>query len=103
MVEPVRFPEIDLYKGWGEPLRSDWVLALGQPFGLQDTVTAGIISAKDRGIGPKTHSIYRTRLIQIELLQPSVPIHSHTPSCGECLARRRLNSNQCRPRCRKLS
>ncbi len=29
----------------------DWVLALGHPFGLEGTLTSGIVSAKGRGIG----------------------------------------------------
>jgi serine protease Do len=32
----------------------DYVVAIGEPFGLQATVTAGIISAKERALGPQS-------------------------------------------------
>ena len=41
-------PEVELGNSDGAQV-GDWVLAIGSPFGLAATVTAGIISAKDRG------------------------------------------------------
>jgi serine protease Do len=38
----------------------DWVLAFGSPFGLEATVTAGIVSAKDRGVGQQFQRFIQT-------------------------------------------
>jgi serine protease Do len=48
-LEPLPFGDSD------EILAGDWVVAIGNPFGLDHTVTAGIVSAKNRDI---RHSVY---------------------------------------------
>jgi serine protease Do len=37
----------------------DWAVAIGSPFGLEETVTAGIISAKGRDLGSEGHQLQR--------------------------------------------
>lgn len=44
-LDPIDFADSDA----AEP--GDWVIAMGAPFGLKDSVTAGIISAKGREVG----------------------------------------------------
>jgi serine protease Do len=44
-------PAATLAHGGDEVRIGDWVIAIGNPFGLGETVTAGIVSAKGRAIG----------------------------------------------------
>jgi serine protease Do len=48
-VDGKEFPYVKLADG--APRVGDWVLAVGNPFGLGGTVTAGIVSARGRDIG----------------------------------------------------
>ncbi|HYS50157.1 MAG TPA: trypsin-like peptidase domain-containing protein, partial [Xanthobacteraceae bacterium] len=50
------FPHVELADA--NPRVGDWVLAVGNPFGLGGTVTAGIVSALDRDIGGTSDDSY---------------------------------------------
>jgi serine protease Do len=58
--EPGDYPFVSLAKG--DPKVGDWVVAIGNPFGLGGTATAGIVSAEDRDIGQGPYD----RFLQID-------------------------------------
>jgi serine protease Do len=55
-VDGANFPFVKLSDG--SPRIGDWVLAVGNPFGLGGTVTAGIVSARGRDIGAGPYDDY---------------------------------------------
>ena len=55
-VEGTNFPAVTLSKT--KPRVGEWVLAMGNPFGLGGTVTAGIVSAEGRDIGSGPYDDY---------------------------------------------
>ena len=55
----------------GKPRIGDWVVPVGNPFGLGGTVTAGIVSAKGRDIGNRAYD---------DFIQIDAPINKATPA-----------------------
>lgn len=62
-VEGDAFPFVS-FEDKAEPRVGDWVIAVGNPFGLGGTATAGIVSAKSRAIGGNENPY--TDFIQID-------------------------------------
>ena len=62
-VEGATFPFVS-FEDKAEPRVGDWVIAVGNPFGLGGTATAGIVSAKARDIGGQENPY--TDFIQID-------------------------------------
>ena len=56
-VEGSTFPFVS-FEDKAEPRVGDWVIAVGNPFGLGGTATAGIVSAKARDIDPSGYNDY---------------------------------------------
>ena len=61
----------------------EWVLAVGNPLGLNNTVTAGIVSAKARSLGANGVESF---------IQTDGGLYAHLPSSVQC--RRRTGRNQ---------
>jgi S1-C subfamily serine protease len=60
------------YTIWRQiPLKLEWVVAVGNPFNLASTVTAGIVSAKARNINILGHGAIES-FIQMRQLIPEI-------------------------------
>ncbi len=83
----VDLPTVPL--GDSDALRiGEWVLAIGYPFGLSHTVTAGIVSAKGRVIGAGQYD---------DFIQTDASINPGATAADRCSTRRAKSSASTRP------